>query len=68
MGGHFATNRAIYVDAIEARINSGNVDFCTAIALDFGLHGSGQIALIDEINGNYLMMCASIHTLSLIHI
>jgi len=52
MVGHGTANRAIYVYTIQARADSRNVDFCPALALDFGLHVQWQMLLIDEINGN----------------
>jgi|TARA_Y100000994_G_scaffold83941_1_gene69191 hypothetical protein len=48
---HSAANRAIYIDTVEARSNSRNINFCSAFTLDFGLHDSSQVLPIDEING-----------------
>ena len=52
MIGDRTANRAIYVYTIEARADSRNVDFCSALALDFGLHIYRHMLLIDEINGS----------------
>ena len=52
MISHSAANRAVYIDTIDTRTYSRNVDFRPATALDFGLHVRGQVLLIHEINGN----------------
>ncbi len=52
MIGHSAANRAKYINAIQARGYSRNVDFCPTLALDFGLHVVWQALPIDEISGD----------------
>ena len=51
---HCTANRAIYINAVDSRNYARHIAFCSATALDFGLHGCGQKALIDEISGYFI--------------
>jgi len=51
---HGATDCTINFNTRYPRVCPGYVDFRSAMALDFGLHGCGQKALIDEISGYFI--------------